>query len=292
MFSTHLYSLVESHSPMPPPEHHAPKVLFHEFPVGLRRRTAFAFNAFMIGALPVIALVLGVKVALDRSPWHLINALMLLPAAIVASMFIASCLAARTTSVSSLLLLVRHWFPHAGWQLHGALSTPVIVAEQIGTASPTLAFGSRLGGRLEIQFRTPAAAIRSVRWEPDSGSSTKPPTKEWLLLVDARKDVTPEVAVLNEQSRQMVARDGLRALAFVATHGRGHAEREGLRLVEFLRAVGLTLELDPTPSVEDPDTIGRTAPPTSPDEIGEPVFSPARLAAAAKRVRWRVLHAE
>ena len=273
------------------PEYHAPTVLFHEFPVGLRRRAVFAFNTFMIGALPVIALGLGVKVALDRSPWDLMHALMLLPAAFAIWMFIASSIAARTTSASSLLLLVRHWFPHAAWQLHGALSTPVIVAEQIGTASPTLAFGSRLGGRLEIQFRTPAAAIRSVRWEPDSGSSTRPPTKEWLVLLDARKDATPEVALLNEQSRQIVARDGLRALAFVATHDRGRAEREGLRLVEFLRAVGLTLEPDPAPSIEDPDALDRTAPPTSPNEIGEPVLTPARLAAAAKRVRWRVVHA-
>ena len=276
---------------MPPPEHHAPKVLFHELPVGLRRRAAFAFNAFMIGFLPVIAAVLGLKVAADREPWHLIHALMLLPAAIVASMFVASCLAARTTSASSLLLLVRRWFPHAAWQLHGALSTPVIVAEQIGTDSPTLAFGSRLGGRLEVKLRTPASAIRSVRWEPDSGSSTRPPTKEWLVLLDARKDATPELAMLTEQYRQLVARDGLRALAFVATHDRGHAEREGLRLVEFLRAVGLTLEPDPTPSIEDPDALDRTAPPTSPNGIGEPVLTPARLAAAAKRVRWRVVHA-
>ena len=276
---------------MPPSEPHAPMVLFHELPVGLRRRAAFAFNAFMIGVLPLIAAVLGVKVALDPDPWHPIHALMLLPAAIVAWMFIASCLAARTTSASSLLLLVRRWVPSAAWQLHGALSTPVIVAERIGTDSPTLAFGSRLGGRLEIQFRTPAAAIRSVRWEPDSGSSTRPPTKEWLVLLDARKDATPELAMLTEQYRQLVARDGLRALAFVATHDRGHAEREGLRLIEFLRAIGLTLEPDPTPSTEDPDALDRTAPPTSPNEIGEPVLTPARLAAAAKRVRWRVVRA-
>ena len=102
---------------------------------------------------------------------------------------------------------------------------------------------------------------------------------------------TSRLAMLTEQYRQLVARDGLRALAFVATHDRGHAEREGLRLVEFLRAVGLTLEPDPTPSIEDPDALDRTAPPTSPNEIGEPVLTPARLAAAAKRVRWRVVHA-
>jgi len=276
---------------MLPPEHHAPKVLFHELPVGLRRRTAFAFNAFMIGALPVIALVLVAMVAADRDALHLIHALMLLPAALTIWMFITSYLAARTATGSTALLVARQWFPSAAGQLRGVFATPVIVAEQIGSDSPALAFSSRLGGRLKIHFRTPTSAIRSVRWEPDSGSSTRPPTKEWLVLLDARKDATPELAMLTEQYRQLVARDGLRALAFVATHDRGHAEREGLRLVEFLRAVGLTLEPDPTPSIEDPDALDRTAPPTSPNEIGEPVLTPARLAAAAKRVRWRVVHA-
>jgi hypothetical protein len=144
----------------------------------------------------------------------------------------------------------------------------------------------RIGRFRRTQWRIPAGAVRSVRWEPDSGSPSAKPRKEWLVLLDMREDVPPEFAQFKQASRRLTDQFGLRAAAMAIAKTREGAERDGMRLIAFLESCGLRLEPDPNPERENPRDEQRAAPPTSPEGIGQIELSPARAAAARERVRW------
>lgn len=147
----------------------------------------------------------------------------------------------------------------------------------------------RIGRFRRTQWRIPAGAVRSVRWEPDSGSPSAKPRKEWLVLLDIREDVPPEFAQLKQSSRRLTDQFGLRAAAMAISRTRDGAEREGMRLIRFLESCGLRLEPDPAPHLDDPDAARRSTPPTTPEGIDATAPSAAREAAAKQRVRWVVV---
>jgi len=172
------------------------------------------------------------------------------------------------------------------------LARPLIRMELVGIetgGAREIVAIMRIGRFRRTQWRIPAGAVRSVRWEPDSGSPSAKPRKEWLVLLDIREDVPPEFAQLKQSSRRLTDQFGLRAAAMATAKSRAGAEREGMRLIAFLDSCGLRFATDPTPHLDDPDAARRSTPPTTPEGIDATAPNAAREAAAKQRVRWVVV---
>lgn len=130
--------------------------------------------------------------------------------------------------------------------------------------------------------------VRSVRWDPDSGSPSAAPRTEWLVLLDMREDVPPQFEQFKQAARRPTDQFGLRGTALATSRSLEGAEREGMRLISFLDSCGLRFAPDSNPGREDLRDGQLAAPPTSPEGIGQIEPGPARAAAAKQRVRWMV----
>ncbi|MEY3143880.1 MAG: hypothetical protein RLY21_2373 [Planctomycetota bacterium] len=273
----------------------------HVFPMRLRTRLNHAWNGLFLFLLPIVALGLIVLIALDSDPWSTVHLVMLAPTAIIVVSMVGEVRSGRPLAGA-----LRAWYPLAVMEIRKSISSPILVvegagSEGAGTKPPgtagsgvecsTLAFGTRLGERIQIHYRIPAATLAAVSWEPDSGSSRSAPTSEWLLLMQRTNDRSEEILKHVAAAREATTTVGVRAYASAILKDRADADREGLRLVEFLRSAGIALEPDATPSTVEPGTFRRGAPPSAPDGIDEVARTPGQLAAAAQRVRWVVVSA-
>ena len=249
--------------------------------IGWRRMLAQMSGGVMLALLTLLD-ALAIEQLIEGKP----DAWMLLPGALSAVLVV---MLARANG--SWLAVPKAWITGT----LTALARPLIRMELVGARDSgdgrvrEIAAITRVGPFGTTQWRIPPDTVRSVRWEPDSGSPSTAPRNEWLVLLDIRKDVPPEFAQLQQASRRSTDQFGLRAAAMAIAKTREGAERDGMRLIAFLESCGLRLEPDPNPEREDSRDEQRAAPPTSPEGIEQIELSPARAAAAKERVRWVVV---